>query len=144
MNVLIDLNVLLDISLKRQPWVSAAQRLVDAHHQGKVLGCVTASAVPTLFYLMRRAAGLAQAFAAVDMVLSSFYVLEVDAKVLERARSLVGSDFEDLVHLAAALVHRADAIVTRDPKGFAASSLPVYSPDALLTELMRQGILPSP
>lgn len=42
------------------------------------------------------------------------------------------TDLEDGVQLAAARAFQADAIVTRDQKGFRAAEVPVFSPPAFL------------
>jgi hypothetical protein len=51
-----------------------------------------------------------------------------DRAVLEAADPLPGADFEDNVHIAAAAQAAVDAIITRDPAGFAASPVAVLSP----------------
>jgi len=48
---------------------------------------------------------------------------------------MAGSDLEDNVSMACALAAGLDAIVTRDPKGFAGSPIPVLSPTELLARL---------
>jgi hypothetical protein len=73
LNVLVDVNLLLDVFLLRDPWVAEAQALWTAHHR----------------------------------------------------RLFVG-------HIA-----DLDAIVTRDPKGFAGSPVPVLSPAELLAQLPK-------
>ena len=53
----------------------------------------------------------------------------------ERRTALAGSDFEDNLHIACAAEARLDAIVTRNPKDFAGSPLPVLTPATLLALL---------
>jgi len=48
------------------------------------------------------------------------------------ATNLPGSDFEDDLHIACAVEARLDAIVTRNPKDFAGSPVPVLTPAELL------------
>ena len=50
---------------------------------------------------------------------------------------MAGSDLEDNVCLACALNARLDAIVTRNPKDFAASPVPVLTPAELLALLTK-------
>jgi hypothetical protein len=49
MNVLIDLNIVLDVILQRQPWLAEAAVIWDAHVQGRIRGHLVAiSPVPVL------------------------------------------------------------------------------------------------
>ncbi len=56
----------------------------------------------------------------------------VSLSTLRLAATGPGSDLEDDLQIASAVKAGLDAIVTRDPKGFAGSSVPVYSPVDLL------------
>jgi hypothetical protein len=50
---------------------------------------------------------------------------------------MAGSDLEDNVCLACAVNAHLDAIVTRNPKDFAASPIPVLTPTELLASLPK-------
>jgi predicted nucleic acid-binding protein len=57
MKLLLDTNILLDIALKRQPFVGqAAQVLTTAQHQ-KFSLYITATTITDLFYIIRKAKG---------------------------------------------------------------------------------------
>ncbi|MFI5301844.1 MAG: PIN domain-containing protein, partial [Polyangiales bacterium] len=71
-----------------------------------------------VFYIVRRGAGRAAALDAIDACLDTLRVLPVDARILDDARTLDGSDFEDDVQMAAAVRWGVQAIVTRDQSGF--------------------------
>jgi len=53
------------------------------------------------------------------------------------ATTLPGSDFEDNLQIACAVEARLDAIVTRNPKDFAGSPVPVLTPAELLALLAK-------
>ncbi len=93
--------------------------------------------LPTIFYIVRRNADLARARRVVSECLDSFEILPVDRSTLELARTLTGPDFEDNLQIACAVVARLDAIVTRDPRGFAGSPVPVHSPAEFLARLSK-------
>ena len=57
MNVLIDLNIILDVILKRPPWLTEATKVWDAHVQGQIRGHLVATSLTNLFYI----AGASQA-----------------------------------------------------------------------------------
>ena len=58
---LLDTSVLLDLFLNRAPWAADMALLWDDHRQGQLKALVAAFAVPTIFYIVRKQAGLATA-----------------------------------------------------------------------------------
>jgi predicted nucleic acid-binding protein len=53
MRVLLDTNVVLDVLLKREPWVAEAQILWQANDDGSVAGYVVATTLTNIFYIAR-------------------------------------------------------------------------------------------
>jgi predicted nucleic acid-binding protein len=137
MTALLDLNVLLDALLGREPWRAEADAIWDANREGRIGGRVSAAALPTLFYVIRKQEGLARAHLAIANCLRSLEIVPVDRKVLEIATTLPGSDFEDNLQIACAVEAKLDAIVTRNPKDFAGSPVPVLTPTELLALLAK-------
>lgn len=135
MSVLLDLNVVLDVLLGRDPWRVDADRIWDANRDGKITAWLSAAAVPTLFYVVRKQADLARAHLAVGNCLRALTIVAVDRATLEMAATGPGSDFEDNLQVACATLAHLDAIVTRDPRGFAGSAVPVLTPSDLLARL---------
>lgn len=133
--VVLDINVVLDVFLSRSPWLTDSEAVVRAGIDGKVKTHISAFSLPTIFYLVRRYADLAAAHVVVKKCLDSFEIVPVDRQTLEHAAGLPASDFEDNLPIACASHARLDAIVTRDPKGFAASPVPVLSPTELLARI---------
>jgi predicted nucleic acid-binding protein len=122
---LVDVNVILDALLDRPPHGQAAAKIWKAAEEKRVAALAPAHGVTTLFYLVKQGKGAAAAREAMDGVLSVFGVAPVDEAVLRRALSLGWSDFEDAVCAAAAEAAGCDLIVTRDPRGFRGSPMPV-------------------
>jgi predicted nucleic acid-binding protein len=137
MTVLLDLNVVLDTLLEREPWRAEADEIWNANRDGRVDAWMSAAALPTLFYVMRKQADLSLAHVAVSNCLRSLEIVPVNRATLEMATTFTGSDFEDNLHIACAVEARLDAIVTRDPKGFAGSPVLVLSPAELLARLRK-------
>jgi predicted nucleic acid-binding protein len=133
--ILLDTNVLLDVLLKRDPWVTESSAVWQAHDDGRIVGFVMACALADIFYIARRLKGLEAAQAAVRICLEAFEICTVDRQALEQALSLPGNDFEDNLQIACASLAGLDVIVTRDQKGFQAASLPALTPAELLTQL---------
>lgn len=135
MKVLLDLNVILDVLLNRAPWVTDSAATWDAHRAGEVVAHVAAFAVPTVFYVMRRQSDLRRAHEGVRICLESLEIAPVARSTLQLARRQAGSDYEDNLQIACAVEAGLDAIVSRDPTGFAQSPIPVLAPADLLQQL---------
>lgn len=132
MRVLFDTNVVLDVLLARPPHAAPAIELFDWVARRELDGMLGATTVTTIFYLASKAAGPALARRHVTTLLGLFEVAAVGRAALADALALGFGDYEDAVLHEAARHAGATGIVTRDPKGFAAATLTVYSPAELL------------
>ena len=135
MNVFLDLNVVLDFLLQRSPWNAEADAIWEANRDGRINAAVSAAALPTIFYIVRRTAGWDVARDAIDDCLLSLEILSVDLVIVNSAQSLPARDFEDNLQAACAIEHGCDVIVTRDGKGFPGLPIEVLSPSELLARL---------
>ncbi|HEY8751131.1 MAG TPA: PIN domain-containing protein [Tepidisphaeraceae bacterium] len=132
MKVLLDVNIVLDVLLDRPPWVDSAKDLWQACDDARVEGYVSAISLPTLFYIVRKVAGLQKARKAVRLCLDAFEVCAVNGQILEIAYATAGSDFEDNVQVASAVAAGVDFIVSRDLKGLTNSQIPVRGADEIM------------
>ena len=139
MKVLIDVNVALDVILERPPWLEDSRGVWDACHETRITGHLIATAVTNIFYIARRLIGTDKARAAVGMCLATLEIVPVERQELVRADAMAGSDLEDNVAMACAEAAGLDAIVSRDPRGFVGSSIPVLSPADLLALVPKDG-----
>lgn len=136
--VLVDINVVLDVLLDRQPHAAGSALVWAAVENGVTLGLVAAHAIPTIHYLVRKERGEAQARRIVATILRVFGVATVDAVVLQEALQLSSPDFEDAVTASAARFADCDLIVTRDPKGFRGAPVLPVTPEAAVPLLTRE------
>ena len=123
---------MLDVLLNRSPHAEPAAQLFVLAEQKKIEAALGATTLTTIYYLMHKGLGARSARKHVGSLLSIFEVAPVDWDVLSDALALNLPDFEDAVLHEAARHANAEAIVTRDPKGFSRSRLRVYSPVELL------------
>lgn len=136
---LVDLNVVLDVLLDRPGHAATAAALWACAERREMELLVAAHAVTTLHYIAQRGRGRQFADGCVVDVLSVFGVAAVDEPVLRRAVALGWSDFEDAIVCTAAEAAGCSAILTRDPRGFADSGLPVHEPGAAVAmESLKQ------
>ena len=133
--VLIDTNVVLDVLLAREPWVTHSKSVWSLVDEGVLLGFLCASAVTDIFYVATRLTNHELAREAVAVCLRTFEIAPVDRGILEGASLLEGADFEDNVQLMCAVAHRLDGIVTRDAKGFPSKTVMVWSPEEFVKAL---------
>jgi predicted nucleic acid-binding protein len=131
MKVLFDTNILLDVLLKREPHALAAVRLFAAVEYGQITGLITASTVPTLYYLIRKGVGGQVALTHLQNLLKLFEVAPVNRAILVDALQVGFPDYEDAVIHEAARHAGAEGIVTRNGQNFRSATLRIYSPDEL-------------
>lgn len=132
MRVLFDTNVILDVLLARAPHVAPATALLDRVATQILDGLLGATTLTTIHYLATKAVGARAAQGHVRTLLGLFEVAPVTRAVLTDALDLDFPDFEDAVLHEAARHAGAEAIVTRDPKGFVKARLKLYAPEELL------------
>jgi predicted nucleic acid-binding protein len=133
MNILFDTNVLLDVFLKRQPFFSASVTLVSQVEQAAMEGWLGGTTVTTTHYLLSKSLDRTQANQHVSTLLALFHVAPVNEIVLKSALDSSFTDYEDAVLHQAALHANLDGIVTRNAPDFSNASLPIYSPEELLS-----------
>ncbi len=133
--VLIDLNVILDVLQKREPFYEASASLFSAAETGKIVGYIAAHGITTLFYLIQKDKGKAAARATITNLLQIVKVAPVDQATIEQALNLDLPDFEDAVQMMAAVQCKLDCLITRNTKDYQPALLPVLQPVDFLAGL---------
>ena len=132
MKVLLDINVVLDLLLEREPFVSYAKEIFVLIENGDVEGYLCANSVTTLHYLIGKSKNKQEADEIIAALLLLFDVAPVDKHILLEATHTNGIDYEDSVIYTSALYHGIDKIVTRDKKGFRHAQVGTVTPQAFL------------
>jgi predicted nucleic acid-binding protein len=135
MKLLLDINVLLDVLLQRDPWAEPAANLLTQIERGEAEGFVAGHTLTTIHYAVSRARDQQLAAAAVTDLLRFMEVIPVEKVDFSQALVLPMDDFEDAVQAAAALKIGVDYIVTRDEKGFGGLSIPSVNSGEILSLL---------
>ena len=131
-SVLCDINVILDIFLKRDPHYAPAARLFTLIEEKKLQGYLSAQSFPTLFYLLSRELKREKAMRVLEKLRVVFDVAAVDAKVIDLSLASTFRDFEDAVQYYSALHVRADCLITRNKADYRTERLPVMTPGEFL------------
>ncbi len=136
MTVLVDINVLLDVFQKRQPFYAHSLAVMDEVMSGALKGVCPSHGLATLFYLVEKQAAAADAEAAVDAVLSHFEVIGINTPDWQRARTLNMPDLEDAGVAVTAEIAGAAFIVTRNVADFADSPVTAITPEAFVQRFL--------
>lgn len=135
MKLFIDTNVVLDVLAQREPWFGDSARLLAHIEQGGASGHIAAHTLTTLHYLLARHLGQQKTAAVLIDLTAMLRVEPVDHQVLQQALSLGWRDFEDAVQAVTAAQCQADYLVTRNPRDFRQSLVPVITPSEFLALL---------
>lgn len=112
-----------------------AKQLFAAADNRQIQLLVSSLTFTTAHYLARQPLGKDQALQVLTDLFQQVTVVAVGSSEIEKALQSGLPDFEDAAQLFAALAAGADAIVTRDPKGFPTQQVPVLNPLAALAQL---------
>ena len=138
MRALLDTCVLFDIATRRMPFEDSL-RLFLPQAFGDLELWVSAKSYTDIFYVMSKQAESAQVQRAMLKSLEQFNVCSVDKNALVKALEMEWPDFEDCLISVCAEKVEADAIITRDAKGFGRSSVPAMSPTQMFQLLEQRG-----
>ena len=129
MRAVIDTCVVVDALQSREPFCADAQAIFMLCANHECDGFLTAKAVTDIYYLSHRQTHSdAAARDILTRLCSLFHLLDTTASDIRRAISSDISDFEDAVMIETALRYRADCIITRNIRDYAAAQIPVYTP----------------
>ena len=138
MRILIDTNIIVDYILKRENFFECAEKIVSFCTDGRVVGAVSSQSIADTFYILRKDFSPAERKSLLLIICQIFHVEAVDeVKILFALADETFSDFEDCLQVQCAKSFRADYIVTRNVKDFAASEIPAVTPEEfckILTE----------
>jgi len=135
LSILVDLNILLDVLQKREPFYEASANLLAAIETGRVDGYVAAHSITTLFYLIQKDRGTSEARAMITNLMQFIKVAPVDHSTIEQALNLDYVDFEDSVQMITAVQCKLNCLITRNIKDYRPALLPVLQPVDFLAGL---------
>jgi predicted nucleic acid-binding protein len=127
-SVLIDLNIVLDVLQKREPFYETSARLLALVETGRVKGYIAAHSITTLFYLIKKGRSGAEARATITNLLQFIKIAPVDQGTIEQALNLDYHDYEDAVQMIAAVQAKVDCLITRNIKDYQPALLSVLQP----------------
>ena len=135
--ILVDTNVVLDVALERQPYLSISEQVLLHVEQGTLEGFISASTFTDLYYLIRKARGRDWTLVFVTQLLTFCHIATVDQRVISKAIAANFRDLEDAVQYETAIANQLEAIVTRNPQDFAGDGLQIFTPESLMRQLSQ-------
>lgn len=131
--IFLDSDVALDHLADRQPFSEYAHRLFALAEAGELTVCFSALAFSNLYYVLRKLNGHEAALALLGRLRQLVKVAAVGEAEISAACGSGFSDFEDAIqHFAAKSEGGVSTIVTRNKGDFAASEIPIQSPQEYL------------
>jgi predicted nucleic acid-binding protein len=131
----LDVNVILDVLAKREPWFEDCAAVLSLLEADEFEGIAAAHSITTLFYLASKHLGQRRATARLLDLLKLISVAPVDQDTILKGLALGWSDFEDALQMLCATTASADYLVTRNKRDFDSDSIPVVTPAELLAIL---------
>lgn len=130
---MLDTNVIMDVLQRREPFFQDSYSVLKLSSEGRVVGCVSASMITDIFYLLRHA--LKDTQRAKDAVETLLHLVYVEAALPDDVYAAIASnmsDFEDAFVASIAQRCGMDYIVTRNTKDFTDSPVRAVTPTDFL------------
>ena len=132
MNVFFDTNVILDVLLEREPFLTHSRRAWHLTEHGEIRGIVSALTFANAHYIVRGLRGEEIATAGMRLMRNIVEVVPLDAQILNQAIDAGFKDFEDAIQYFSAQRANADFLLTRDADHFPRTGLKVMTPSDFL------------
>jgi len=130
--VFCDINFILDIFLKREPFYNSAAKLFKKIEDKELKGYLCALSFPTLFYLLSKELNREKAIKTLEKIRIVFSIASVDQKVIDLSLASDFKDFEDAVQYYSAVQVKADCLITRNKDDYIDDKIPVLTPEEFL------------
>lgn len=136
MKAYIDTNILVDLVLSREEWLSDAQRVFALGYAGEVRLVVSALSFVNTVYLARKYKFPAdKVYSTLRLIAEFVEVADLGGMNVIEMLSSDWKDYEDATQYRSAIDVGADCIVTRDKKDFQKSEMPVFTATEFFSQL---------
>lgn len=111
--VLVDIDILLDILLDREPFVEDSVKLWELIESEQIEGYVTPTTINKIFDIGRKSVEAEIAWQALSDIRAIMIICPIDDRILEKASKYKLADFEFAIQLGCANILKIDYILTR-------------------------------
>lgn len=137
-SIFFDINIILDIFLKRDPFYVSSAHVFSLVEKGQFQGFLGAASYPILFYLLNKEKGRENAVQVLKKVRVVLSVVSVTEKVVDLALNSDIADFEDAIQYYSALEVKSDYFITRNKKDYPVNLLQIVTPEEFLALLKSE------
>ena len=134
-SVFVDTNIILDWLGKRVPFFEPAKSLFKKCEEGQFNLLISTISVITTEYVLRKELGKEKTRQSLSAVRSLCKVCVSGGREIDLSIASTFRDFEDAFQYYTAINNGAQVFITRNPKDFTESNIPVMSADAFLKSL---------
>jgi predicted nucleic acid-binding protein len=131
MKIFVDNDVILDVLLERKDF-EYSRELLTYVEQKQVKAYTSAIIFTNSFYIISKLRNKKIAWSALKKIRLLFSVSKLNEKVIDLALASDFSDFEDAVQYYCALEQKVDYLVTRNKRDYAATGIPIATPQELI------------
>ena len=135
MIVLLDLDVILDSALDREPFAEASAQLLDILEAKPGSAFIAWHSIANFYYIVTPARSGNSAKNFLAELIRFVHVAPIDTKSFQYAVKLPMRDFEDAMQVASAAACKADVIATRNLRDYRNSPIRPCNPRDLVSEL---------
>ena len=128
----VDTNVLLDVLSHRKPFYEASAGVWSLAERGEVRALISAISFNNIYYVIRKLNNRKTAEKALRLLRDIFESVAPDRQILNQPIDADFDDFEDAVQFHSALRAKATCLISRNPRHFTTSRLPVLTPEEFL------------
>ena len=129
--IFLDTNVIIDYLANRVPFGEEALQIFSLSSQQNRL-CISALSFTTIYYVLKKHREHNTLVDMLDSLCQLVEILPTDESIIKSALDADIKDFEDAVQYNTALAGNATVIITRNPKDFNKSTVPIYTPSEFL------------
>ena len=136
LNIFLDTNIIIDFMARRENFYEEAATIVSLAINDKIKLHAASMSFATTSYIIGRKFDNKVVKSIIENFCKICKINVVDADCVNYGIHSEFADFEDAMQFRCAQKAKADYIITRNPKDFTTSSIPIRTPHEFLTELL--------
>lgn len=134
---MIDLNIIIDIALAREPFVNDAKEIIRLINQQNLSAYISATTVTDIYYITKRKTSHEQVIQFLENLFTFVKILPVNESIVKKAMKSEIKDFEDAIQVETSKPNGINVIITRNKKDFENSGLKIFTPEEYIKELLH-------
>jgi predicted nucleic acid-binding protein len=134
MRLLFDTNIILDITLNREPHYKDSANIFKKIDNKSIFGFITATTITDIYYIAKKEKGHIEAINFITNLIQIVDIVGIDREIIINSLTPQFLDFEDAIQSIASSFNNIYFIITRNIKDFINSEIKAIS----LTDFLLQ------